>query len=87
MLCDILPMSFPSGNSSAGQTHYNGSCSGCHRVADAVTYADWSKPDLRCRGAWLRQDMSTLDSDMGFTLSFQQIADLNAYFASFPNCD
>lgn len=88
MLCDELPLSFPAGDAAAGQAKFQGTCSGCHRVSDAVNIADYNRPDLRCRGAWLRQDLGSIATDMGFLpeLSFQEMQDLDAYFGSFAQC-
>lgn len=88
MLCDVLPLSFPEGDPLAGETKYGSTCAGCHRVEDAATIADYSRPDLRCRGAWLRQEMGTVDSQMnGIHLSMGEMADLSEYFNSFDTCD
>lgn len=71
------------GDATAGQAKYNADCASCHSLGtfDPSGFAG----DLKNTGDDLVADLGSLDALMaGLTLSAQEIADLNAFFASAP---
>lgn len=87
MLCEKLPLNIPAGNKTSGGNLFSTKgCSGCHYVG---TYQDNKiGGDLECRGAWLRQNMGSLDSAMsGIQLNLQQIQDISRHLNDRPQCN
>lgn len=85
MLCETLGLVVPNGEQSSGeQLVTERGCTGCHGIGSAGPVG----PDLQCRASWLRQDMSTISSQMaGVSLTLQEMADLRAYLNGFDNCN
>lgn len=88
MLCDELGLSFPSGNVASGQNKYTAKgCVGCHFIG--YENYDYNKTggNLECKGAWLRQDMGSINPAMYMDLNFQDMQDLAAYLNSDSDCN
>lgn len=85
MLCEKLPLNIPAGNKNSGSTLFSSKgCAGCHYVG---TYQNKIGGDLECRGAWLRQNMGSVDPAMnGVSLSLQQIQNIALYLNDRPAC-
>lgn len=88
MLCQKLPLAFPAGDASAGGSQFNSTCGGCHWFSDAdADYFNKPGGSLHCRGAWLRHELNSIDSQMGsLTLSYQQMQNLHEYLNSAQQC-
>ena len=85
LLCEQLPISFPTPNKTAGQQKFNNTCSGCHYVGSYQ--ANKVGGNLQCKGSWLRQELGTINSMMGgITLDFQDMQNLDAYLNGFSQC-
>jgi hypothetical protein len=86
MLCQQLPLSIPAGNKVEGSSSFSSRCSGCHYVGGA--YQNKVGGDLECRGAWLRQNMGSVNSVMNaIQLNLQEIQNISRHLNDRPNCN
>lgn len=86
MLCEKLPLGIPAGNKTNGASLFSSKgCASCHYIGTFQNNKVGG--DIECRGAWLRQNMGSVNPAMsGITLNMQNIQDISLYLNDRPAC-